>query len=373
METKDNATRREIEQLEKLLPKKSEYCDVYGICYLAYKMNGHELEECRQPKDLLASLSIKHRLWEYLEYLLDCVDVGALYELSQKIVKSELKEHLLSPFLDARYRIRHMISTPEIVNRIALEALDIQSKDTVLNINSGDGVFVVEASSKHPEAKCIGVEADEHVALCSLMRADIADTKIDVRNEGEFEWFDNNGEAPADKVFLTHPFLRTTKNMAEDSSAVRNAIEANPVYEKREIAGNWMCAQLAIDSITSKGRAVVPFATALLEDLSSLPARKMFVKSGWIETVISLPKGVFYPLTNIRTSIVVLSHGNTGIRFIDATDISGDESHKKFNFATSRFTPQDIEAIIEWLSSDGEHSRILTIGELEESGYRLAF
>lgn len=364
-----------LKKLVGLLPKDSSYTDVYGICYLAYKMKGHPLEECRRPNDWLSTITARRRLWNYLDDLLDSIDVGLLYELSQELPENILEDYLLGVPSDKHIIIKNEISSPELINELATELLDVKQDETLVNLNCGYGAFLVKAAKKAPESKCVGIEPDEHIALCALMRADVSNVRIDVSNESVLEWFDENEDGATNKIFLTTPFGQKLGKIAESSDAVQDAMENNDCFTDA-MSADLMYAYLVAKSLSPSGKAVVPVITGQLEDCrtrpaSSLPARASLVESGMVEAVISMPQGAFYPLTNVRTSIMVLSHGNSYVRLVDAVDLCKSGIWGKPDFENPDFPSETASKIAGRASRDDEFSKSVSLDDLREMNYRL--
>ena len=91
---------------------------------------------------------------------------------------------------------------------------------------------------------------------------------------------------------------------------------------------------------------------------------KEFIEEGLIETVISLPAGIFQTLA-IQVTLVVFSKGNKKIRFIDATDSYTVE--KKNNTISN----ENVEEILELLSKDSKKTISKSIQEIIENDYNL--
>ena len=95
-----------------------------------------------------------------------------------------------------------------------------------------------------------------------------------------------------------------------------------------------------------------------------IPMRKYFVENGLVECVIALPERMFSS-TMIPTTLIVMSHGNQGVRMIDAT------KHFQQGRRQNEFSDKDIDLIIDALTVDHEYSKDISIEELRKNEYNL--
>lgn len=359
----------DIDKIRFLLPRSSYETDVYALLYLAYKMCGRTIPECRLPKEILQSLGIKHQLWKYLTDIMESVNFEALCKLVDETDVASLREELLKPIHDwSRSRIA---SVPDLVNRLAAKILrdHIVAKSLVVELNCGDGMFLIEEEIMG-RCRAIGIEPDKSTSLCRMMRADVVGCDIDIENKNPIDWFENPSEGKADGLFLNHQFGMRIKDIADDSNEfIFKVLEDNPEI-KRSASSDWLFAKLCIDALTDTGKAICVFPRGEMTRNSSLAIRKSFIESGWIEAAISLPKGVYLPNASIATTLIVLSHGNESVHFIDASEIKKDAGWDESKQSFSNYSGSTVKSIFD---EEICPSKTLSLDEVKETGYWLTF
>ena len=126
---------------------------------------------------------------------------------------------------------------------------------------------------------------------------------------------------------------------------------------------DWAYCQLIVDSLTVDGRAVAILTPSALYNMVDRRVREHFVENGLIEAVVALPKGLFIG-TGIPTELVVFSHGNESVRFVDARDL-GSKGRPCFLGA------DDVDEILSRLSCDGDASILVEISAIAERDFNL--
>ena len=126
---------------------------------------------------------------------------------------------------------------------------------------------------------------------------------------------------------------------------------------------DWAYCQLVVDSLTADGRAVAILTPSALYNMVDRRVREHFVENGLIEAVVALPKGLFIG-TGIPTELVVFSHGNESVRFVDARDL-GSKGRPCF------LGDSDVDEILARLSSDGDASILVEISAIAERDFNL--
>ena len=76
--------------------------------------------------------------------------------------------------------------------------------------------------------------------------------------------------------------------------------------------------RLVFGYLEGKAVAVMPCGSLFKETDAEI--RRYFVERGLVEAVVTLPDKLF-SLAGITTAIIILSHGNDSVRFVDASDI----------------------------------------------------
>lgn len=116
--------------------------------------------------------------------------------------------------------------------------------------------------------------------------------------------------------------------------------------------------------LKDNGKAVAIMTNGSTWNSIDIPMRKYFVENGLVECVIALPERMFSS-TMIPTTLIVMSHGNQGVRMIDAT------KHFQQGRRQNEFSDKDIDLLIDALTVDHEYSKDISIEELRKNEYNL--
>ena len=237
---------------------------------------------------------------------------------------------------------------PRGLARLVIELLNIQEGESVFDIGCGEGFFLTEGALASPSAHYTGIEINATSATHCKMRAavanEIAGDMLDITvMHGNCFDIDPRGLS-ADKAFSQYPFGMHFRDIRGHSGYFMQMKEGLPEYG-RPASADWAFNRYLIDSIKEDGKAIgVVRPNILTESVDSI-IRSWFVDNGLIEAVILLPgrllQGISIPL-----ALVVFSHGNESVRFVDATDVC------KRGRRTSVLEENDVKEIVALCSSD---------------------
>ena len=253
--------------------------------------------------------------------------------------------------------------TPRSVSDLALGILDVQPGDKVIDFGSGNGVFLTSAATSQPNASYTGVEIQASCYAAAKLWATNTKLPIEYRRSDMLDYFD--GPSTYNKIFSNYPWGMTLGNMRYDGAAA-HALRATEDDYPRPRSCDWLFNRLLVNSLSENGLAVGIMSNGAAFNAMDSKIRQYFVEQGWIHALISLPEGLFAPLTNIGTTLVVLSRGgNDGIRMVDATDLGTKERR------ATTFSDEDVAEVLSRLGSDGDRSKVLTASEIAENDYSL--
>ena len=256
-------------------------------------------------------------------------------------------------------------ATPESVCRLAMEILDIKSGETVADIGCGTGNFMVEVSKSVDGCHLHGFELNTRAKVVAEIRNEMLGTEANLYLGDVFSILEASDKALSfDKVFANYPFGLRIKMMQKGKEYLERLTEKIPSISKAT-SSDWVFNSLLVDAIRPTGRAAGIMTVGSAFNTIDAPARKYFVEKGLIEAVIALPQNVFYN-TGIHTILVVLSHGNESIRFVDAREMC--TVGRRYN----TFSDEDISRIIEAYHTNGEHSKVVPIETIRENAYVLS-
>lgn len=251
-------------------------------------------------------------------------------------------------------------TTPNCLSELAIEILQIKPNDKVMDYFCGVGSFIRECIFQEPNAKYYGVELNWERHIISIMRADIfkVDTCIYLENVLKFN-ADNENYS---KIFANYPF-GVKVSSTENTNALMYLNKQLPI-SKKNVSLDWLANTTIINTLAPDGKAVVITTTGSLFNTSEKDIRKHFIDNNFIEAIINLPIGIMEN-TRVSAVMIVLSHNNDTIRYIDARYICT----KGRRYST--FSHENIKEILDLYNNDGENSRIVHKIELLENDYNL--
>ena len=138
---------------------------------------------------------------------------------------------------------------------------------------------------------------------------------LDVIGNEKFDW-----------IAWDFPLGFRTSALEGESDALLRCKQGLPEYG-RALSADWTYARLAMESLNKGGRAVLQVSDGALMNGADARIRKHFLNNGWVEGVIKLKDD-----GPIRKSLLVLSYGNAGVRFVDdSLATSGDDDDSDFD------------------------------------------
>ena len=253
-------------------------------------------------------------------------------------------------------------ATPSSVIELALAILGISEQERAAEIGCGTASFLISAFEKNPSAQYSGYEINVDRYVAAKMRANLLGKNIQVMLKDAFSLPKEEGDK-FDKVFSNYPFGLQLRNLGGGVELLKELELKYPGISKAT-SSDWVFNDLICSVTKNTGKAIGIMTNGSTWNSSDMPIRKYFVESGMIEAVISMPKKLF-SFTNIPTSLVVFSHGNNGVRLIEASNICHHGRRQ------NEFSSEDIQTIVDALSADSEFSRVITLEELRGNDYTL--
>ena len=286
---------------------------------------------------------------------------GNISQLLYRYDNDELIAFILSPIFAEKGMGGFSETTPQSLVDLSLNLLDIQDNESVADLCSGIGAFLVSAGLAVPNAHYIGVEINNSSHIVSNIRTSLLDAYITLETGDIFSTV--REDIKFDKIFSNYPFgLRTRDNQSLNYylDRLKNTIP-NLLYST---SGDWIFNSFIITHLKDTGKAVVITTNGSTWNSTDKPMREHFVNNGYIETVISLPSKMF-SITSIPTNMMVFSKNNKDIRFIDASDIA--QKGRRQN----TFSLEDLNLIADALAKDSEISCTVDLETLRDNEYLL--
>ncbi len=242
-------------------------------------------------------------------------------------------------------------TTPKCLISLCKELLNIDKDDDVLDFCSGDGNFLYTIAKNCKCKSLSGVEINTHAVAISKIKAYLTDSNYNVRQNDVF-LVDNEKYS---KIFSNYPFGMQIRYIHSAKELVKSLKEGS--YGNL-ISADWAFNYKICKLLTENGKAVVITTNGTLTNNSERAVREFFLKSGFIETVISLPEKLF-KTTGIPVNIIVFSKNwKDGVRFVDARNIfvKGRRSND--------LSDENIETILNLCKNDSNLSKKVSLAEI---------
>lgn len=259
------------------------------------------------------------------------------------------------------------IATPTSINLLADSLLSIGKGSLVADIGCGSGGFIMDSVGANHGAEYYGYEINSNSKTIAMIRAELLGLDIHIVQCDAFSLLEDGSsrflpERRFNAIFSNYPFGMRTRYLL-DVPGVQKLTAMYPALAKAASA-DWLFHALIIELLSPDGRAVCVTTNGSTWNTSDIDIRKHFVEAGLIEAVIALPERLF-TATNISTSMLILSRGNSSIRMVDATSFCVRGRR------TNTIETDQREAILDALLHDTEHSKTVTLEELRASEYTL--
>lgn len=294
---------------------------------------------------------------------------GFIYEMLNGVEKSRIEglfnysEEVLTEYIvtteDKSFDRGQEYLTPKCINQLAMEILEIEKGDTVVDNCMGIGSFIAEASKVQPDASYCGVEINHSVAAIAEMRLSLVKSDCHVVTGNALE--DNFCGKQFNKGFSNYPFGMRIRTVSEDIGSIDRMIKTCPELSKGTSA-DWIFNYRLCEMLVPNGIGVAVMSLGGLWNTLDKPIRETFVKNGKVKAVIKLPAKLF-PNTSIPVAMIVFGYNEGGIRFIDASNeyVEGRRQNS--------LNAKNIATIIDALNTDSSISKLVSIEEIAENQF----
>ena len=294
---------------------------------------------------------------------------GFIYEMLNGVEKSRIEglfnysEEVLTEYIvtteDKSFDRGQEYLTPKCINQLAIEILEIEKGDTVVDNCMGIGSFIAEASKVQPDASYCGVEINHSVAAIAEMRLSLVKSDCHVVTGNALE--DNFCGKHFNKGFSNYPFGMRIRTVFEDIGIIERINKTCPELSKGTSA-DWIFNYRLCEMLVPNGIGVAIMSLGGLWNTLDKPIRETFVKNGKVKAVIKLPAKLF-PNTSIPVAMIVFGYNEGRIRFIDATNeyVEGRRQNS--------LNAKNIATIIDALNTDSSISKLVSIEEIAENQF----
>lgn len=250
-------------------------------------------------------------------------------------------------------------TTVKSIIDLSLELLNLEKEDILLDVGSGIGTTLLEAS-KISSISGIEINPENYVLSCLLL--DLFNIAIEKMMHKDVFTYDLS-EFNANKVFMNMPMglkmsgkkLEEVLKLKFDKSIYKNHIKS--------IDSSWVFALDVIENTEYEKFVMLMNGNPLYSDIHQ-DVRKILIDEGKVEAVIALPSNLL-AYTAIPIYLVVFSHNNESIKFVDATNLYSDIKYRH------TIKKKHIEEIISALEENSNISKTVEIKKLEEEDFTL--
>jgi len=222
-----------------------------------------------------------------------------IFEYVENKKTQESGRHYLEPII-----------CPE-VNTTIFEILGNIENKKLVDICSGEGRILSEAS-KRGCSVTNGYEININATVLLKIRAAIYGFEADIILNDVLQ---EKMDAKYDIAITQPPFaLRSFEATVEDNNSNLKYGESERINR-----ADWHFVFKVINSINEHGKAIALITSGSLFNTPDIFYRSQIIKNKLLEMVIELPQGI-YSSTNVATCLLVFSHNNNKIVFIDARD-----------------------------------------------------
>lgn len=338
----------------------------YFCSYLAYIANFSNTSYNSLSRLIEVAAKGDRLIRESLDEATSGIEFEHLLEAAKKLSSEDLLAYLLvGPVADGA--MGGECSTPDGIISLVCEILNVQDGDLVVDFGSGIGNFLERVAKPSTGAQLVGVELDHNRVAAARIRAKVSESDVVYEQSDMFDYFEHSLlNKKADKAFSNYPWGMRTKQLKGESEYLEKVLKGMSEYG-RPTSADWVFNRLLVDAINEDGIAVGIMTNGSAFNGADARVRKYFIENGWVRAAVSLPAGVFFPWTNIATTLVVLGHGNTGgVRLVDATDL-GVKGRRGLTLSEN-----DVCEIMARMVSDSGKSSLVSASELAEREYTLS-
>lgn len=249
----------------------------------------------------------------------------------------------------------------ESLNTLLVELLDCYNLEnfSFLQGNANPGRILVDMASRMPSLNYTAYATKPDLMVVLQLRLLLLQTiQQDMKLGGILQPKDIIENQLFDRI-LTMPLWRPSSNTMEDFPE-RTALSRLEVPESKIADGEWHEILFNLSLLDRNGKMVTLITNSTLANNLSVKTRQALVEKGYIESIIELPDHLLEN-TGIELYAVVLSYGNKGIKFLDASQAYTEQRRRK---------DIDVTTVLENLDNP-EVCRFESIESIASEGYNL--
>lgn len=285
-----------------------------SACYLLWEIKKNPSIKTADELYKAYSAHVNDYLAAIVENLLfDELDVPEVwkrfYLIADEYTIDDLKACVLKT--DPNLSVREEV--PESIIDLADRMLEISGDDRIMDANPILGSFALRSMSNTGMGEYVNIAREDY--MTPITYANIYSVVCGYDNISYVMGTDRN----IDKVFVDSFNVSGKREPVQSEYSARDLWEEFPDDEYIYL-NQWDLSAWAIAMTNYRGRVVSVMTAGELTNKSNEIYRSFLCENGYVEGVIALPDKMFVS-TWVNSFLVIFSHDNKKIRFIDATDI----------------------------------------------------
>ena len=251
--------------------------------------------------------------------------------------------------------------TPESIVRLAIKVLNIVPGNSVCDMCSGMGAFLVHAAKLYPEAKFFGNEIMEDNIAISRICADALDLHISISMSNVLK--EDQKERKYDKIFSNFPMGTTIRDIFDQETLFKLSLK----YLKlnKSISADWLFNNKICERLEENGTGVAISSLGSLVNTTDKYMREEIINKNMICAVVKLPAKLF-PYTSMQCAMVIFGKNKSEkITFVDAS--KEFKAGRRQNYLSEK----NIECIADAISEESNISRSVGYDDIAKKDYLL--
>lgn len=249
----------------------------------------------------------------------------------------------------------------ETLNTLLEELVDCNSLEefSFLQGNANPGRILVDMASRMPSLNYTAYTIHPDLMIVLQLRVLLLQTiQQDMKSGVVIQPKDIVENKLFDRI-LTMPLWRPSSK-AMEYFPERTSLSKLDVPESKVADGEWHEILFNLSLLDRNGKMVTLITNSTLANNLSVKTRQALVENGYIESIIELPDRLLEN-TGIELYAVVLSYGNKGVKFLDASQAYTEQRRRK---------DIDVATVLEDLANP-EICKFESIESIAREGYNL--
>lgn len=249
----------------------------------------------------------------------------------------------------------------ESLNALLTELLDCNNleKFSFLQGNANPGRILVDMASRIPALNYTAYAIHPDLMIVLQLRALLLQI---IQNDMELGGIVHPNELVENQLFdriLTVPYWKPSSKTME-SFPERTSLSKLNVHESKFTDGEWHEILFNFNLLERSGKMVTLVTNSTLANNQNVLLRQALIENGYVECIVELPDRLLGNI-GIELYAVVLSYGNKGVKFLDASQAYIEQRRRK---------DIDVPTVLEDLANP-EICRFESIESIAREGYNL--